>query len=62
MTDEDLKPRPAVGHMPFKGHRTVAQVWYQHAAKERCNSPQHRQKMRDAHRASKAAQYGMDNR
>jgi hypothetical protein len=20
-------PRAAVGHMPFKGHRTVAEVW-----------------------------------
>lgn len=20
-------PTPAVGHMPFKGHRTVAEVW-----------------------------------
>lgn len=20
-------PKPAVGHMPFAGHRTVAQVW-----------------------------------
>lgn len=26
---DDLRPRPAVGHMPFTGHRTVATVWAQ---------------------------------
>lgn len=31
-TDEDLRPRPSVGHMPFTGHRTVATVWAQQAA------------------------------
>lgn len=30
--DDDLKPRAATGHMPFKGHRTVAGFWAQQAA------------------------------
>lgn len=30
--DDDLRPRPAVGHMPFTGHRTVATVWAQQSA------------------------------
>lgn len=25
----DRNPRPAAGHMPFEGHRTVAEVWEQ---------------------------------
>jgi hypothetical protein len=27
MPEKETKPRPAAGHMPFKGHRTVAEVW-----------------------------------
>lgn len=30
----DARPRPAVGHMPFAGHRTVAEVWEQEARRE----------------------------
>jgi hypothetical protein len=29
--DEDLRPRAAVGHMPFTGHRTVAAIWTRQA-------------------------------
>lgn len=48
--DEDLRPRPAVGHMPFTGHRTVATIWAQQEAARR----------RELMREREAMEYGFD--
>jgi hypothetical protein len=56
----DCRPKPATGHMPFEGHRTMAQVWAQQAQKERCNDPAYRAKCREAYLAREAQQYGRE--
>lgn len=50
--DEDLRPRPAIGHMPFPGHRTVATIWNTEAAARK------RERELKPHR--KAMEYGLD--
>lgn len=46
--NDDMRPRAAVGHMPFTGHRTVATVWAQQAAASKRNRElaPHRKAMR----------------
>lgn len=50
--DNDLRPRPAVGHMPFTGHRTVATIWNTEAAARK------RERELKPHR--KAIEYGFE--
>jgi hypothetical protein len=50
--DEDLRPRPAVGHMPFPGHRTVATIWNTEAAAKK--------RERELKPFRKAMEYGLE--